>query len=101
MSTKEKLIEKIHKEQEEYLADLKKRPAEKIIAKSYETCYREELICILESSDIYDENDITVLLEMPDTLGELYGEWLSTDCSVCDMLLDTVQNCIREVKNDC
>lgn len=99
MATKDKLIEKIHKEQEEYLENLKKQSVEKVIAKSYETCYREELVIILESSDIDDE-DAEVLLKMPDTLNELYDEWLSADCSICDMLTDTVKDYIREIKKN-
>ena len=98
---KKKLVEKIHKEQQEYLENLKKQPADKIIEASYETCYRNEIICLLESSDIDDEDDIATLLAMPDTLGELYNEWLSADCSVCDMLLDVIFDYVREVKNDC
>ena len=98
---KEKLVEKIHKEQKEYLENLKKQPADKIIEASYETCYRNEIVCLLESSDIDDEEDIAILLAMSDTLDELYAEWLSADCSVCDMLLDVIFDYVREVKNDC
>ena len=97
---KEKLVEKIHKEQQEYFEELEKQPANKIIEASYETCYRSEIACLLETTDIDDEDDVATLLAMPDTLGELYAEWLSADCSVCDMLLDIIFDHIREVKNN-
>lgn len=91
------LIDRIHAEQEQYLADIAKLPPNKIIAKAYEICYRDEFVCILESTE-FDDETVAVLANTPNVLDVLYDEWLKTDASVCDMLEDVVREFVREEK---
>lgn len=92
-----KLIDKIHEEQKQYLAGIAKLPPNKIIDKAYEICYRNEFVCILESTE-FDDETMAVLANTPNVLDVLYDEWLKTDVSVCDMLEDVVREFVREEK---
>lgn len=91
MTLHEELINKIHEEHEQYLAEIEKLPPKEIIFKAYEICYREELICMLENTE-YAEETMEKLLEVPNPVGMLYDEWLHMDCSVCEMLEDVIRH---------
>lgn len=92
---KEQLMNRIYTEHEEWLAELKQKPADEIIRKAYEICYREEFISILEGYYLADE-EIEKLLQLPNPVGFLYGEWLKTDAGVCEMLEDVVNDFLYE-----
>lgn len=92
---KKQLINRIHAEHEEFLAELKQKPADEIIRKAYEICYREEFVSILES-DYMTEEKIAKLLKLPNPVGFLYDEWLKTDASVCEMLEEVITNYLYE-----
>ena len=91
----ERLINRIYAEQKEYLARVEQMPPREIISKAYEICWREELICLLESTE-FDDDILNVLLNTPHLLDILYDEWLSTDVSVHDMLADVIRDFARE-----
>ena len=90
------LIERIHEEHREFLAELQKQPADKIIRRAYEICYREEFMGLLEACYLDDE-DIAKLLQLPNPVEFLYNEWLKTDASVCQMLEDVIADYLAEV----
>lgn len=92
---KEQLIDRIHAEHAEWLAELKQKPADEIIGKAYEICYREEFISILENYNFTDE-EIEKLMQLHNILDILYDEWLKTDASVCQMLKDVVTDFLYE-----
>lgn len=85
------LLDRINKEQEEYIEEIKQLPPEKIIAKAYEICYREEFIIILETASLEDKT-IDKLLKYTFVIDMLYNKWLKTDGSVCDMLIDVIND---------
>lgn len=90
-SKKEMLLNRIHKEQEEYRNHLKELSPNEIINHSYKTCYRDELISLLES-EIFSDEVIDKLLELPSIIDFLYDEWLGTDGDICEMLREVVNN---------
>lgn len=92
---KKQLIERIYAEHEEWLAELKQKPADKIIRKAYEICYREEFISVIETKD-FDDEEIEKLMRLPKILDILYDEWLKTDASVFDMLVEVVNDFLYE-----
>lgn len=96
MTLHEKLINKIHDEHKEYLAEIEKLPPKEIIYKAYEICYREELIGMFENTE-YSEELMSALYELPNPIGILYDEWLHTDCSVCEMLEDVIRRFEEEL----
>ena len=91
MKLHEKLVNKIHKEHEQFLAEIEKLPPKEIIFKAYEICYREELVGMLENTE-YSDEVMAKLLELPNPVGVLYDEWLHYDCGVCEMLEDVIRN---------
>ena len=91
----QRLIDRIHKEQEEYLENIKQLPPEEIIGKAYEICYREEFICILETTE-FDNDTMAILLATPNLIDTLYAEWLDTDGGVTEMLTDVITTFIEE-----
>ena len=91
MTLYEKLTNKIHEEQEQYLAEIEKLPPKEIIYKAYEICYREEFINILDNAEFTDDV-MQALLEVPNPVAELYEKWLHTDIGVWDILEDVIRN---------
>lgn len=91
MTLHEKLVNKIHEEQEQYLVEIEKLPPKEIIFKAYEICYREEFVGMLENTEYSDET-MEQLLALPNPIGVLYNEWLGTDGGVCEMLEDVIRN---------
>jgi hypothetical protein len=96
---KQQLIDRIHAEHEEWLAELKQKPVDEIIRSAYEICYREEFISILEA-DYLTPKEIAKLLRLPNPVGFLYGEWLKNDASVVSMLEDVVTDYLYEQTNN-
>jgi hypothetical protein len=92
---KQQLIDRIHAEHEEWLAELKQKPVDEIISKAYEICYREEFMSLLEA-DYLTEEEIAKLLRLPNPVGFLYGEWLKNDASICEMLEEVITHYLYE-----
>lgn len=89
------LIDRIHKEQAEYLERIKQLPPEEIIRKAYEICYREEFVVILETK-MFDDDTLAVLQNTPHILDILYDEWLKTDASVTEILTEVIHAFVEE-----
>lgn len=89
------LTNRIYAEQKAYLDRIATLPPREIINKAYEICWREEFVCLLETT-MLDDKTIEVLLNTEHLLDLLYDEWLSTDVSVSDMLKDVIRNFIEE-----
>lgn len=85
----QRLIDRIHQEQERYLEYIEQLPPKEIIAKAYEICYREEFISILETTEFADD-ELAFLLATPSLISVLYAEWLDTDGGVTEMLTDVI-----------
>lgn len=92
MTSYEKLVNKIHEEQDNYLAEIEKLPPKKIIFKAYEICYREEFVNILENTE-FSEELTQALSDLPNPIGYLYDLWLGVDSSAWDMLEDMIRDC--------
>lgn len=88
-------IDRIHAEQKEYLDYIATLSPKEIIEKAYEICYRNEFVCILEST-MFDDETMVVLMNTPHILDLLYDEWLKTDASVCDILEDVIRDFAQE-----
>lgn len=88
-----KVFEKIQRELDTFIADLKAKPSADMIEFAYELVYKED---ILQSFDfeVTDNYPLTneqakALLSMKHPLDYLYQEWLDYDNSVLDMLRDS------------
>ena len=96
MTLHKQLVNKIHDEQDRYLARIEKLPPKEIIYKAYEICYREEFVNILENTE-YPDEFTRKLLEMPKPICSLYDAWLGMDCGVWEMLEDVIRSLKEEL----
>ena len=83
------LYEKAFKEQEKFIADLKKLPPEEIIEKAYEYIMREDILMTFED-DYLSPKQVKALLKLEYPLSSCYSRWLDNDYSYMEMLQDTV-----------
>ena len=83
------LYKKAFKEQEKFIADLKKLPPEEIIEKAYECIMREDILMIFED-DYLSPKQVKALLKLEYPLASCYSRWLDNDYSYMEMLQDTV-----------
>jgi hypothetical protein len=83
------LYEKAFKEQEKFIADLKKLPPEEIIEKAYECIMREDILMTFED-DYLSPDQVKALLKLEYPLASCYSRWLDNDYSYMEMLQDTV-----------
>lgn len=89
MDLRLKLYEKAKAEQESYLAELKQKPPEEIIASAYEKTMRDDILIIFENEDL-PEKQVKELLKIDEPIASCYACWLHNDYSHMDMLRDTV-----------
>lgn len=84
-----RLYEKVQNEYNEFIAQLKQMPPEEIIEYSYQKVIKEDIVCIIENDDL-SPHKAKALLQLRNTLQDLYDEWLSTDYSQMEALRDVV-----------
>lgn len=86
---KEQLYEKVQNEYNEFIAQLKQMSPEEIIEYSYQKVIKEDIVCIIENNNL-SSHQAKALLQLRNTLQDLYDEWLSTDYSYMEALRDIV-----------
>ncbi|MCI8521257.1 MAG: DUF3848 domain-containing protein [Clostridia bacterium] len=85
------LYERLEKEYNEFIEDLKKLPPEEIIEESYKKVIRDDIIMSFEGDDVYlDKEQLIALLKCKHPLYECYEAWMDTDYSYMDMLRDAI-----------
>lgn len=88
---REKLYEKITKEYENYVNDLKTKDVDYIIDRSYETAIKEEMIyCFDPNSRYFSDEEIRILNKSSSPLNDLYNDWISNDLSIGDEIRESV-----------
>lgn len=88
---REKLYEKIIKEYENYVNDLKTKDVDYIIDRSYETAIKEEMIyCFEPNSRYFSDEEIRILNKSSSPLNDLYNDWISNDLSIGDEIRESV-----------
>lgn len=85
------LYEKVKQEYDEFIANLKKLPPEKIIKNSYKKVMFEDIVASFEGEDSFlDKEQLIVLLQFDYPLYICYEAWLDTDYTHMDMLRDSI-----------
>lgn len=88
---REKLYEKITKEYENYVNDLKTKDVDYIIDRSYETAIKEEMIyCFDPNSRYFSDEEIRILNKSSSPLNDLYKDWINNDLSIGDEIRESV-----------
>lgn len=91
----EVLYNKMKKEFDDLIAEIKTMPAEKIIEFSYEKVLKEDILSIFEYTD-FKQEEAKALYVLDNTLDVLYQDWMHTDLSYMDMLRDIVDERIKK-----
>ncbi len=95
------LYEKLAKEHDDFIADLKTKTPEQIIESSYEKVMKDDLLSVFEYTD-FSQTEAKALYRLDKPLDALYQEWLHNDMTYMDMLRDTIDNriesAVREMK---
>jgi len=91
-----RLYEKLQREYQRYIEELKKLPVEKIIEKSYETTCKEEFVEMFTSEYRYNDREIMALMKINNTLEYLYQDWLKSDGGLHEPLEESIENSIAK-----
>lgn len=83
--------EKVKQEYDEFIADLKTLPPEKIIENSYKKVIYEDIVSLFESEESYlSKKQLITLLKFKCPLYVCYEAWMDTDCSHMEMLRNSI-----------
>lgn len=96
----DKLYARVEQENEAYLAEIKTKPVDEIIANAYEIAWRENLLYLFESSTGLTEKQLQVLLEMQNPCAEMYAGWLKQDSDELDAIRGCMENCADNILRD-
>lgn len=91
------LYERMQQENEEFLADMKTRPADEIIHNAYEIASRENLLMLFEDETSLTPRQLETLLEFEHPLAELYDDWINRDTEEMDRFKDSVISCANDI----
>lgn len=92
------LYGKAEKEYQERVSEVKSLPPDEIVRAAYELVMKENLLMILDSADLTEEQ-VDVLLATDYSLDAMYQEWLGNDHSFLDMLRDTMCEFVDKQRN--
>ncbi|MBE5041210.1 DUF3848 domain-containing protein [Oscillospiraceae bacterium DSM 107454] len=96
---RELLLEKVYKEQSDFIETLKLQPPEKIIDSSYEKVMRDDILMTFEDDYLSDEQ-VMELLKLDYPLSACYNEWMDTDYSHMEMLRDTIDDYTKRLVDE-
>ena len=94
-SLEDKAYEKINREMNEYLAEIKTKSPTEIVEAAYEITYKQEILCMFECEGAFSDKQSLAILKTKNALDYLYNEWLDYDGSVHDTLRDSVDLAIE------
>ena len=92
---KDKMIAKIHTEEKEFIGILMKMSPEEIIRAAYELVYKQEIVAVLETLCISEEQ-AEKILDLPNILDFFYNEWMDWDG---DSIRDAIDFALAENLN--
>ena len=98
-SLKDKVMQKINNEYDNFIKDLKQCEPEVIIDKAYEHVCKQEMIYLFEDRDL-SVQECKALLKCPNILNDTYDEWLGTGDNIYNVLKLAVDNSIEHITND-
>lgn len=94
-SLEDRAYEKINREMNEYLAEIKTKSPEEIVEAAYEITYKNEILGMFECEGAFNDKQSMAILKTKNALDYLYQEWLDYDGSVLDELRGSVDLAIE------
>lgn len=89
---KELLLIRARKEQSKYIEELKKLPPDEILKKAYEKVMRDDIVVAIEYASLSVEQ-LSALNKTKYPVSACYDEWLKTDNTYMDRLMESVCDC--------
>lgn len=96
---KEKLEEKMYKEYQELVNELKESTPEKIIDRAYELVVKDEIIGQIKEMSL-DENELKALIKEPKLLSECYEDWRNADGALGEIVSYTITDTIGIIEEN-
>lgn len=94
-SLEDRAYEKINRELNEYLDEIKTKSPEEIVEAAYEITYKQEILGMFECEGAFNDKQSMAILKTKNALDYLYKEWLDYDGSVLDELRNSVNLAIE------
>lgn len=92
-SLKELLYEKMSKEYEDFIDELKEKPFEDALEFAYQLVYKKDILMCFEDTDYnLPDNQVKALLKLKCPLDMVYQGWLKYD----DSPMERIRNCIED-----
>ena len=91
---KEKLIEKLEKELQDYKGFLRQKSPDEIIESAYELTVRTLIIGEMNEKNL-DYYELKALIKQKDLLAELYEDWRNSDGSMGENISYEMDNSIK------
>lgn len=88
------LCEKVQAEYDKFIAELKEKPAEEIIARAYEKVSKEEMVLLCDDLNLEQKEARALYLEKY-PLEQMYQAWLKDDSPYADMYRDSITDAAR------
>lgn len=89
-SLEDRAYEKINREFDDYIVDIKTKSPDEIVRAAYEITYKQEILSMFEIDGAFNDKQSMAILKTKNALDYLYKEWLDFDGSVVDTLRDSV-----------
>lgn len=94
-SLEDRAYEKVQREFDTFIADIKTKSPNEIVNAAYEITYKEEILSMFEIDGAFNDKQSLAILKTKNALDYLYNEWLDYDGSVHDTLRDSVNLAIE------
>ena len=94
-SLDDRAYEKVQREFDAFIADIKTKSPNEIVNAAYEIVYKEEILSMFEIDGAFNDKQSMAILKTKNALDYLYQEWLDFDGSVVDTLRDSVDLAIE------
>lgn len=90
-SISDKTYEKIKREFDNFIADIKTKTPDEIVEAAYEITYKQEILFMFECEGAFSDKQSKAVLKMKNALDQLYQDWLDYDGSVVVTLNESVK----------
>lgn len=96
LKNKDKLDEKLDKEYQNFLEEIRRGSKDKILSSSYELTIKEEIRLLIKSMDLHPK-EVNLMLNIENILHEFYIDWLDIDIDLGEVLSYSVNDSIASV----
>lgn len=94
-SLEDRAYEKIKREFDEFIADLKTKSPTEIIEAAYEITYKQNILFLFEEEGAFSDKQSKAVLKTKNALDHIYQEWVEYTETGLDSLKDSVKETLN------